>query len=165
MSTTRRLMASLAIGAACAMLVAPPASAITPLAALWRPPVSAPVVARRFVPPAAPWLSGHRGIDLQAQAGTPVLAPAQGVVSFVGSVAGRGVVTLDHGGLRTSYEPIDAVVVPGQQVEVGSVIGTVGTGSGHCGSGRCLHLGVRRGTEYLDPLLLLAPVRSRLLPW
>jgi murein DD-endopeptidase MepM/ murein hydrolase activator NlpD len=53
----------------------------------------------------------------------------------------------------------------GDRVRAGQSIGTVGTGTGHCGSGRCLHLGLRRGREYLDPLLLLGRTSARLRPW
>ncbi len=168
MSTTpHRVIAGLTGGILAPLMAVSPcaASGIGPPAPPWGPPVTAPVLVRSFAPPAAPWLPGHRGIDLRVGVGTRVLAPAPGVVSFVGSVAGRGVLTIDHGGLRTSYEPIDASVVPGEQVASGSPIGTVASGSGHCGSGACLHLGLRRGIDYLDPMLVLAPATSRLLPW
>ncbi len=74
-------------------------------------------------------------------------------MSFAGRVAGRPVVTLDHGSVSTTYEPVDAFVRPGQRVALGELIGTVGTG-GHCGD-RCLHWGLRHGQGYLNPLALL----------
>jgi len=83
----------------------------------------------------------------------------------VGPVAGRGVVSIDHGGLRTTYEPVDPGVHTGDVVRAGDRIGTVSTGTGHCGSGSCLHMGLRRGREYLDPLLLLGRASARLRPW
>ena len=63
---------------------------------------------RAFDPPAKPWLSGHRGVDLQAaHDGAPVTSPAAGTVSFVGVVVDRPVITIDHGdGLRSSFEPV-----------------------------------------------------------
>ncbi len=97
--------------------------------------------------------------------GQVVRAVGHGRVAFVGQVAGRGVVSLDHGGLRTTYEPVDPVVRLGDLVRTGEQIGTVSTGTGHCGSGRCLHLGLRREREYLDPLLLLGHTSARLRPW
>ena len=114
------------------------------------------VVLRLFDAPAQPWSSGHRGVDLQAAPGGPVLAPAPGVVSFSGSVAGRGVLTVDHpDGLRSSFEPVSGSVEVGTDVAAGQVIGSVTAELAHCGTQRCLHWGVRRGDAYLNPLRLL----------
>lgn len=80
-------------------------------------------------------------------------------------VAGRGVVSIDHGGgLRTTYEPLIAQVSAGQRVALGAVIGLLLPGHTGC-AGACLHWGLRRGAEYLDPLGLLTSGRVRLLPW
>jgi len=118
-----------------------------------------------FHPPAQRWLPGHRGVDLRTAPGQHVRAAGDGRVAFAGTLAGRGVVSVDHGALRTTYEPVDAQVVAGERVRAGETLGTVGTGTGHCGSGSCLHLGLRRGREYLDPLLLLRRASARLRPW
>jgi murein DD-endopeptidase MepM/ murein hydrolase activator NlpD len=123
------------------------------------------VVARPFDLPEHDWLSGHRGVDLHAAPGARVRAVRAGVVTFAADLAGRGVVVVDHGGLRTTYEPVDADVSAGDRVAAGEVLGAVGTGTGHCGSGRCLHLGLRRGRTYLDPMLLLVRTTTRLRPW
>jgi murein DD-endopeptidase MepM/ murein hydrolase activator NlpD len=131
----------------------------------WSPPLTPVTVVRRFDPPAQRWLPGHRGVDLRATQGQPVRAAGDGRVAFAGTLAGRGVITIDHGDLRTTYEPVDALVGVGERVHAGESIGTIGTGTGHCGSGRCLHLGLRRGREYLDPLLLLGRTWARLRPW
>jgi murein DD-endopeptidase MepM/ murein hydrolase activator NlpD len=112
-------------------------------------PVPGPVL-RGFSPPPVDWLPGHRGVDLAARPGEPVRVVADGVVTFAGPLAGRGVVVVQHGELRTTYEPVVAVVRVGEAVSAGSVIGRVGSG-GHCDE-RCLHLGLRRGETYLDPL-------------
>lgn len=114
-------------------------------------PVPDPVAG--FAPPPERWLAGHRGVDLAALPGEEVRSAGAGTVSFVGMLAGRGVVTVVHGGLRTTYEPVDAIVVTGESVRRGQVIGRLAAG-GHC-SLRCLHWGLRRGDEYLDPMLLL----------
>ncbi|MFT3861609.1 peptidoglycan DD-metalloendopeptidase family protein [Micropruina sp.] len=111
-------------------------------------PVPGPVV-RGFDPPTEDWLPGHRGVDLAATAGSPVRAAAAGRVSVAQTIAGRGVVTIVHGDLRTTYEPVRASVRVGQQVRAGDVIGTVQ--AGHCAGG-CLHFGLKRGDQYLDPL-------------
>jgi murein DD-endopeptidase MepM/ murein hydrolase activator NlpD len=131
----------------------------------WRPPITPVTVVRRFDPPEQRWLPGHRGVDLRASVGERVRAAGDGRVAFVGTLAGRGVITINHGDLRTTYEPVEALVRVGERVRAGQSIGTVGTGTGHCGSGRCLHLGLRRGREYLNPLLFLGRTSARLRPW
>ena len=80
---------------------------------------------------------------------TPVLAGAAGTVAFAGSVAGRGVVSIDHGSVRTTYEPVQPQVAVGQRVAAGQPIGRVAAG-GHCG-GRCLHWGLRQGDDVSGP--------------
>lgn len=132
----------------------------------WTAPVDPAVVVAPFDPPERRWLPGHRGVDLAAGAGQEVRAAGSGTVTWAGPLAGRGVVVVAHeGGLRTTYEPVDAVVVEGEHVEAGEVIGTVGDGDVHCGQDpRCLHWGLRRGEDYLDPWRLLHPGRPVLLP-
>ncbi len=131
----------------------------------WRWPLAGrPVVLRRFDAPAGPYAAGHRGVDLGISAGSPVLAAGGGIVVFAGLVAGRGVVSVQHGRLRTTYEPVLATVRPGQPVDAGMRLGTLTAGI-HCGVGRsCLHWGLRRGDTYLDPLLLVGAGPVRLLP-
>jgi murein DD-endopeptidase MepM/ murein hydrolase activator NlpD len=117
-----------------------------------------PAVRRPFDAPAEPWSPGHRGVDLAAGAGAQVLAPADGIVTFAGTVVDRGVVTVQHpGGLRSSLEPVTWSVAAGARVSRGQPVGTVQAASGHCAPAWCLHWGVRRGERYLDPLVLLAP--------
>jgi murein DD-endopeptidase MepM/ murein hydrolase activator NlpD len=125
-----------------------------------------PTVVHDFDAPVGPYAPGHRGVDLAAAVGQPVLAAGSGVVAFAGAVAGRGVLSVEHpGGLRTTYEPVRAVVRAGQAVERGDVLGQVTAAPGHCLPGTCLHWGLRRGTTYLDPLSLVdISGRVRLLP-
>lgn len=127
-------------------------TALLVLALLW--PVPTPVLAD-FAPPPAPWLAGHRGLDLPAPVGTPVRTPRAGTVAFVGSVAGKEVVVISHGWLRSTYEPVRAVLAVGQRVRAGDVIGVTAPGQSHC-SERCVHWGLKYGQEYLDPRLLIA---------
>jgi murein DD-endopeptidase MepM/ murein hydrolase activator NlpD len=123
------------------------------------------VVTRPFDPPPRPWLPGHRGVDLAGSPGTLVLAAGPGVVAFAGSVAGVGVVSVDHpGGLRTTYEPVSPLVTAGARVEAGQPIGLLLPGHEGCPVDACLHWGLRRGSDYLDPLLLLRRARMRLYP-
>lgn len=126
-----------------------------------------PVVTKYFDAPETPYGPGHRGVDLAAVPGQEVLAADVGVVVFVGLVAGRPVVSVDHdGGLRTTYEPVAAKVAAGDQVYRGQVLGTVLGGHPGCAVAACLHWGVRRGEEYVDPLSLTGEDRAyRLKPW
>src|SRR5579863_3522537 len=67
------------------------ALAVVPGAAAWTWPVDGPVLAPFLYDPAHPYAAGqHRGIDIGADAGTTVRAPAAGVVSFAGTVPGSG---------------------------------------------------------------------------
>lgn len=126
-----------------------------------------PEVLRGFDPPADPYGPGHRGVDLRAVPGQEVLAAGAGAVVFAGRLAGRGVVSVDHDGvLRTTYEPVIANVVAGDQVYEGQVLGTAEPRHAGCTAAACLHWGVRRGAEYLNPLVLVSEsARIRLKPW
>ncbi|HZB29015.1 MAG TPA: M23 family metallopeptidase [Streptosporangiaceae bacterium] len=131
----------------------------------WRWPLSpVPRVVRDYRPPPRPWLPGHRGVDLAAPPGRPVFAAGPGRVGYAGRLAGRGVVTVVHGALRTSYLPVRSAVRPGQRVAAGQRLGLVEDIRGHCGRVTCLHWGLRRGLVYLDPLTLLGRGPVRLLP-
>ncbi len=125
-------------------------------------PLAGPVV-RGFDPPDQPWLSGHRGVDLLGAVGTEVVAAMAGRVVFAGTVAGRGVVVVSHGDLRTTYLPVRPLVSVGTGVSAGQAIGRLLPGHA-CPGGACLHWGLKRGEEYLDPLSLLDEVQLRLLP-
>ena len=131
----------------------------------WVAPIGPPThITRGFDRPVPNWLPGHRGVDLAAALGEPVKAAGSGVVIWAGSIAGRGVVVIRHSnGLRTTYEPVTASVVLGEPVVAGEVIGRISHGQSHC-DGRCLHWGLRRGVDYLNPLLLLGLGRPRLIP-
>lgn len=133
------------------------AVAASSVALEYAPPVDAPVtVWRAFEAPPEPWAAGHRGVDLATSDGARVLAPADGVVSFVGPVAGRLVVVVAQpDGLRSSLEPVVGSVSVGDPVTLGQVIGTLASTSTHCAPRLCVHWGVRDGDTYLDPMRLL----------
>lgn len=168
MNRGRRVVTT-ALVAALLVLVCPVAAR----AAAWPVGPPRPAVVRGWEPPPSPYGRGHRGADLAAPPGTEVRAAAPGRVSFAGPVAGRGVLSIelaDTGDppLRTTYEPVRPLVAPGALVSEGEVVAVVAEGSAHCPRG-CLHWGLRRGAEYLDPLSLLpaSALRrgpSRLLP-
>jgi len=136
--------------------------AADPIGPSWRWPVSPPRIARVFVAPAHEYGAGHRGIDLEAAVGAPVHAPADGTVAFAGTVAERGIVTIDHGdGLVTTLEPVTASVAIGAAVRAGDVVASVAVG-GHADPGT-VHLGVREHGEYINPALLFGEVRRAVL--
>jgi len=144
------------------------ALAMTPSAAAgtaWVWPLDPqPAVVNGFDPPDERWGSGHRGVDLAGYAGQSVRAAGDGTVSFAGMLGGRGVITVSHGTLRTTYLPVEAVVVVGQHVDAGDLIGTLGVVGGHCLPHVCLHWGLLRGSTYLNPLTLVGAGPVRLLP-
>lgn len=121
------------------------------------PLTGAPAPSRDFQPPARRWQSGHRGVDLPGRPGEPVLAAAEGRVSHAGMLAGRGVVVIEHGPVRTTYEPVVAQVKAGERVTAGQPIGTLAAGHPECSVEACLHWGLKAGEDYLDPLLMLVP--------
>lgn len=124
-----------------------------------------PEVVAGFDPPASRWGAGHRGVDLAGRPGQPVRAAAPGRVSFAGRLAGRGVVVVDHGGTRTTYEPVSASVSVGDRVSAGTVLGRLEVFGSHCFPRSCLHWGLIEGAEhYLDPLTLVGAGPVRLLP-
>lgn len=124
-----------------------------------------PAVLRAFDPPDQPWLPGHRGVDLAAEPYSPVRSAGAGVVAFAAELAGRGVVSVDHaGGLRTTYEPVDATVSLGEPIALGAVLGLLEPLTSHC-SASCLHWGLRQRDAYLDPLSLVHRTPPVLLPY
>jgi len=132
----------------------------------WGWPMKSARLSLGFDRPPQNWLPGHRGVDLVGLSGDQVFAAGNGVVTFAGLVAGKGVVVIRHGTLRTTYEPVTASVVVGSRVRVGDLIGTLSAGESHCATKTavsCLHWGLLRGEQYLNPLALVQK-RVRLLP-
>ena len=128
----------------------------------WSWPLGGPrEVGRPFDPPATRYAAGHRGADLPGSPGTLVLAAGAGRVSYAGLLAGRGVVVVVHGTLRTTYEPVTAAVAVGDEVAAGEPLGLLEGGHAGCPAAACLHWGLRRGEQYLDPvrLVVAGPVR------
>jgi murein DD-endopeptidase MepM/ murein hydrolase activator NlpD len=72
----------------------------------------------------------HMGIDISAPTGTPIVAPADGIVLSAGREAEYGLrVLVDHGhGFNTMYGHLNEIrVKPGDRVKRGQILGTVGT--------------------------------------
>jgi murein DD-endopeptidase MepM/ murein hydrolase activator NlpD len=151
----------LALAAAAALSLLLPTTTAGAAASWQWPLAGTPVVTRPFAPGPTPWSPGHRGADLAGLRGEPVLAAGAGRVTYAGQLAGRGVVTVTHGALRTTYEPVSASVRVGGLVRAGDPIGALVGGHAGCPVEACLHWGLRRGQDYLDPVRLVraGPVR------
>jgi murein DD-endopeptidase MepM/ murein hydrolase activator NlpD len=94
----------------------------------------------------------HRGMDIANHLGTPVVATADGVVSFMGESGSLGIlVVIDHGyGLITRYAHLKkALKKPGERVRRGEPIGKMGnTGRS---TGPHLHYEVRLNGVPVNP--------------
>jgi murein DD-endopeptidase MepM/ murein hydrolase activator NlpD len=103
----------------------------------------------------------HQGLDLAAKAGQLVTAAAEGVVLRAGPAGGHGnQVILQHDGrVTTRYSHLSRVlVVPGDVVEQGDVVGAAGrTG---LATGVHLHFELWHGEEPVDPLDEMGPTDS-----
>ena len=98
----------------------------------------------------------HSGVDLEAAAGSHILAVADGTVVESGYNEAYGyMVILEHaGGVQTFYAHMtDYLVLTGDTVQQGQIIGTVG--STGWSTGPHLHLGVMIDGESVDPLAAL----------
>lgn len=158
---TVRILALLALLSGGLIQPAPAAAA-----SQWGWPMKYAQLSVGFDRPPQNWLPGHRGVDLVGKSGDQVLAAGNGVVTFAGLVAGKGVVVIKHGSLRTTYEPVSALVLVGSRVRVGELIGRLAPGQSHCATQStvsCLHWGLLRGEKYLNPLALVKK-QVRLLP-
>lgn len=102
----------------------------------------------------------HYGVDIAVGTGTPIHAPAGGIVSFVGKdlYLTGGTVVIDHGhGLSSVFVHMSRIDVElEQRVEQGAVIGAVGA-TGRA-TGPHLHWGMNWFDTRLDPQLVVGPM-------
>ena len=105
----------------------------------------------------------HAGVDVAAPTGTPVLAPAGGIVVLASpprfSLEGN-LLILDHGNaLFSSFLHLSRVdVKPGERVRQGQRIGAIGA-TGRA-TGPHLHWAMSWGEVRVDPQLLVPPIES-----
>jgi murein DD-endopeptidase MepM/ murein hydrolase activator NlpD len=99
----------------------------------------------------------HSGMDIAAAQGTPVLAPAAGIITFANPdlYLTGGTVLLDHGhGVSSNFLHLSRIDVKvGDRVAQGQVIGAVGA-TGRA-TGPHLHWGMNWFEVRIDPLLVL----------
>ncbi len=98
----------------------------------------------------------HEGLDLAAQAGSPVQAAAPGTVAFAGWKSGYGrLVIVDHGyGVRTYYGHLKSISVKkGQEIGHRARVGEVGS-TGRS-TGPHVHYEIRMDEEPMDPMNFL----------
>lgn len=105
--------------------------------------------------------SYHSGIDVARPTGTPLMAPADGVVILATqsefTLEGR-LLMIDHGmGLNSAFLHMDSIDVrEGDAVRRGQRLGTVGS-TGRA-TGPHMHWGMKWGEARIDPLLLAGPM-------
>ncbi|MEE8607250.1 MAG: M23 family metallopeptidase [Nitrospiraceae bacterium] len=122
-------------------------------------------VSSKFGPRISPFTGRrqrHTGIDIAAARGTPVLAPADGVVTYSGKLAGYGrAIVVDHGfGIKTFYgHNHQNKVKKGQRVARGQVIAAVGS-SGYS-TGSHLHYEVLVKDTPVNPLKYIVDENRR----
>lgn len=96
---------------------------------------------------------GHKGVDLGAPTGTPIVATADGLISRASWFSSYGLfVSIEHGGdLQTRYAHMSRLnVAEGQRVRKGEVIGFVGS-TGRS-TGPHLHYEVRIDGKAVNPV-------------
>ena len=100
----------------------------------------------------------HEGIDLAAPMGTPIVAPASGVVRRAGREGGYGLVLeIDHGnGIVTRFAHASRLIArQGQRVTRGQTVATVGNTG--LSTGPHLHYEIHVNGRVVDPLKYVLP--------
>ena len=103
----------------------------------------------------------HAGVDIAAAVGTPILAPIDGTVAFVGRKGGYGrTLIIEHkDGIATLYGHTSEILVSeGQIIKKGQLVAKVGN-SGHS-TGPHLHYEVRMEGSPLSPLAWTAKLQN-----
>lgn len=111
----------------------------------------------------------HSGIDIPASAGSQILVPAAGTVRFTGNVpsgdsrVGAGAsqktmravsVELPDSRVVTLMPFLDVCVAAGDWVDEGAALGTLAVSGDPSSAEPHLHVGLKRGRAYIDPMSL-----------
>ena len=128
--------------------------------------VTSPFSLNRYHPILQTWTT-HKGVDYGAPSGTPVLATANGRVSFLGGKGGYGnAIVLKHGGsYSTLYAHLSGYqrgLRAGAQVEQGQVIGYVGATG--LATGPHLHYEFQVNGFHQNPLTFKFPQTEPIAP-
>lgn len=105
----------------------------------------------------------HRGIDVMGHEGERVLAPLAGRVAFAGSVPAAGGGTMRAVTIETAQGSITLMpltrfdVARGAELAEGDGVGVLAATGDASLAQPHLHVGVRRGDLYVDPLGIMAP--------
>jgi len=142
-----------------------PAAVVPADAPHWRAPMERLRVSAFFGVLHAPTGRPHGGMDFAARTGTPIAAPADGIVvastsNYMGEDKWGELVAIEHAnGLRSLYAHMDRrLVKEGERVTAGQQIGTSGA-SGKA-TGPHLHMEVSRNGQNIDPQTLLGNLEA-----
>lgn len=107
--------------------------------------------------------STHHGVDLVAASGSRVMAPLAGEVTFAGRVPAVGggsvlAVTISTSSGAVTLLPIASLAVArGRQLAEGDEVGSLAASGDGSSAGTHLHVGLKRGDLYIDPLDVMSP--------
>ncbi|SFG97667.1 BlaR1 peptidase M56 [Duganella sp. CF458] len=131
----------------------------------WQAPMESLRVSAFFGILHAPTGRRHGGMDFAARTGTPIVAPADGIIvastsNYMGEEKWGELVAIEHAnGLRSLYAHMDKrLVKEGERVVAGQAIGTSGA-SGKV-TGPHLHMEVSRNGRNIDPQALIGNLEA-----
>jgi murein DD-endopeptidase MepM/ murein hydrolase activator NlpD len=140
--------------------------------AAWQLPLMGQAtLVRPYLQPSSDYSAGHRGVDYQVAAGSTLVSPADGVVSFAGNLVNRSLIAIKHeGGFVSEIEPACPIVGLGEVVKSGQAIAQVcsagSTYQQHCQKVTCIHFSLRLNGLYLSPLAVIGGLNpTRLFPY
>lgn len=122
-------------------------------------------VTSRFGPRNSPGGIGstnHKGVDLAAAYGTPIVSPQNGYVTYAGNMGGFGktIKILGEDGNTYLFGHLSSIdIKAGENVSRGSLLGKVGN-SGNS-TGNHLHLGVYKDGRAIDPANIFDEVKNK----
>lgn len=116
---------------------------------------------KAFNPPDRPWLSGSRGVWLNLHNPQGAIeSPCDGRVIYSAELAGRKVLSIDCGGIHSTFEPVVTTLHTGQSVKRGEQIASVPPLGNEWTSASIregqIHWGAKVSrTRYINPLRML----------